>query len=43
MGEKKKCEKKKIKNDDKKAKFVCKRCGLSSKKESHLCKPQKNN
>jgi len=38
---KKLCKNDQIKKGNKDAHFVCKKCGLSAKKEDHLCKPVK--
>ncbi len=39
MGDKKRCEKP-GKNEGKKGKFECKKCGLKADKQKHLCKPK---
>ena len=38
---KKLCKSDHIKKGSKDTHFTCKKCGLSAKKEEHLCKPEK--
>jgi hypothetical protein len=35
------CRKGKSENKEKPGRFKCKKCGAVSKKEDHLCKPEK--